>query len=101
MITHSERTRLVERFRNDPAYAAGATIKSIVCLALLAGISYVGVITGPVEDDGSGYQLTQAESVPNAVEPGVLKAALASEQRVVASERGSDKTTESRGVEPK
>ena len=49
MISQQERRRLVEAYRNEPVYAAGALLKCVVCLVLVVGLWLMGGSVEPVD----------------------------------------------------
>jgi hypothetical protein len=60
MITHQERAKLVESFRDEPLYARALTAKCAACLLILAGIAVIGVDGGSrTSETASGDTSTQ------------------------------------------
>jgi hypothetical protein len=45
MVTAKERARLMQPYKDEPIYAAGALIKSAICLLMIAGIAVIGATT--------------------------------------------------------
>jgi hypothetical protein len=41
MVSQQERTRLRQTYKDEPVYAAGLLIKSMVCLFLIGGIAII------------------------------------------------------------
>ena len=42
MISQQERARLMEAYKHQAIYAAGALIKSVVCLFIIGGVAVIG-----------------------------------------------------------
>jgi hypothetical protein len=42
MVSQQERARLIQAYKNEPVYAAGLLIKSMVCLLVIGGVAVIG-----------------------------------------------------------
>jgi hypothetical protein len=56
MVTQQERTRLMQSFQREPAYARAVTLKFGACLLILTGLAVIGAGPDPVGSDMRGQQ---------------------------------------------
>jgi hypothetical protein len=95
MVSHQERKRLTEKFGGDSSYAAGATLKSAVCLTLVALLAYIGVTTQTPEER---YQQAKQNEIAALTGNGAVNqlrtTVVASDASFVPRDGGSESTSE-------
>ena len=90
MITQQGRTRLVQSFHRELAYARGVTLKCAACLLILTGLAVVGASADPAGSDMRGQQAGETTH-PRQVIVGANAPAPAPSAKAVLEDRSSDK----------
>ena len=58
MVSQQERARWMQAYKGQPIYAAGALIKSLVCLFIIGGLAVIGA-RSDLSDDAAQLQAQQ------------------------------------------